>query len=607
MADDGRRRRLSPGGMIGALIAVAVVVVVVVAVASGGGDDDKSSTSTAAPSASKQPAGNSSRANTLVLGQFRPATGKIANPYVQASDALVSDGLHELVFEPLFYVNYQTGQSEPWLATGYKYADGNKSVTIDLRDGVTWSDGKPFTADDVVYTMRQILAAKAPYRAANIQASVKSIKALSPTQVQIQLKAPNPRFVDAELSAYVYTSNFIPLPKHIFQGRNFEKFSFYDLSKQWPIGTGPYRLTTLGPNSSTLTRNDDWWGAKTGFHKLPAPRRVIYTSPGPEDTVVSSLETNKLDYAGESVPSVAGYIAAKKRNPKLINWNGDLGWLDPCPFSLTVNTKHKPWDDPQMRWALNAAIDKDQWSRLFNTPGEPTPARTPYPEYPKLTGLIDANKSLLDQYPTTQHDLDKVAQILQSKGYAKKGDTWVKDGKPLSLQLSIFSAAALGPIWTNAAQLLNQQLKAAGIKVKLEPGDFETVAAARADGKFDAQTWFECGSVTDPWSTLNRYTNAPGNDNAGKWSNAEYDKIVAQMGQLAPGDGQIAGLFSQALKLYLADLPVIPLNQRPEPIVMNESYWKNWPTAKNGYTQPAPWGMNFHQVVMKLAPAGGSG
>jgi peptide/nickel transport system substrate-binding protein len=606
MADDGRRRRLSPGGMIGALIALAVVVVLIVALV-GGGDDDGSTSSTAATSGSKQPPGNNSRANTLVLGQFRPATGKIGNPYVQASDALVSDGLHELVFEPLFYVNYQTGKTEPWLAAGFEYANDNKTLTVDLRDGVTWNDGKPFTADDVVYTMRQILAAKAPYRAANIQASVKSVKALSPTQVEIQLKAPNPRFVDTELSAYVYTSNFIPLPKHIFQGHDFEKFSFYDLSKGWPVGTGPYRLTALGPNSATLTRNEDWWAAKTGLQKLPAPKRVIYTSPGPEDTVVSSLETNKLDYAGEAVPSVAGYIAAKKRNPKLINWNGDLGWLDPCPFSLTVNTKNKPWDDPQMRWALNAAIDKDQWSRLFNTPGEPTPARTPYPEYPKLTGLIDANKSVLDQYPTNQHDLDKVAQVLQSKGYAKKGDNWVgKDGKPLSLKLSIFSAAALGPIWTNAAQLLSQQLKAAGIKVDLEPGDFETVAAARADGKFDAQTWFECGSVTDPWSTLNRYTNAPGNDNAGKWSNAQYDKIVAQMGKLAPGDAQIPTLFSQALKLYLADLPVIPLNQRPEPIVMNESYWKGWPTAKNGYTQPAPWGMNFHQVITKLQPAGGS-
>ncbi|MEN3284043.1 MAG: peptide/nickel transport system substrate-binding protein [Solirubrobacteraceae bacterium] len=606
MADDGRRRRLSPGGMIGALVALIAVVVVVIALVSGGGDDSGTPTK-AASTAGAKPASPTGRAGTLVLGQFRPATGKIANPYVAASDALVSDGLHELVYEPLFYVNYQSGKSEPWLASGYEYSNANKTITITLRDGVTWNDGKPFTSDDVVYTMRQILKAKAPYRAANIQASVKSVKALSPTSVQIELKASNPRFVDTDLSAYVYTANFIPLPKHVFQGHDFETYSFYDLAKGLPVGTGPYKLTSVGPTSATLTRNADWWAAKTGLHPLPAPQRVVYTTPGPEDTTVSGLETNKLDYAGEAVPSVAGYIAASKQNPKLLNWNKDLGWLDPCPFSMTINTTAKPWDDPAMRWALNQSIDKDQFSKLFNTPGEPTPARTTFPAYPKLDALLDANPGLLEQHPTLDHDLAKAGQVFQSKGYSKHGGVWTKDGKPLTLRLSIFSAAALGPIWTNAAQLLNQQLKAAGIKVDLKPGDFDAIVAARTAGKFDAQTWFECGSVTDPWATLNRYTNAPGNDNAGKWKNAQYDKIVAQMGELTPGDPKIAPLYSQAMAIWLKDLPVIPLNQRPEPIVVNRTYWTGWPseTEKDAYTQPAPWGMNFHQVITHLKPAGG--
>jgi peptide/nickel transport system substrate-binding protein len=109
--------------------------------------------------------------------------------------------------------------------------------------------------------------------------------------------------------------------------------------------------------------------------------------------------------------------------------------------------------------------------------------------------------------------------------------------------------------------------------------------------------------VTDPWATLNRYTDAPGNDNAGKWSNAEFEKIVAQMGELPPGDEQIQDLFKQAMEIWLKELPVIPLVQRPTPIVMNQTYWKNWPTAENAYTDPAPWGMNFHQVITQLESA----
>jgi peptide/nickel transport system substrate-binding protein len=601
MAEDGRRRRLSPAGMIGGLIALVVVVLVVVSLASGGdddGDNTKAPTDNAAAAS-----GSTERADTLVLGQFRPATGKIGNPYVQASDALISDGVHELVFEALFYTNYQSGETEPWLAESFEYGDGNKSVTLNLRDDVTWNDGKPFTADDVVFTLEQIKKAKAPYRAANIQAAVKSVKALSPTQVEITLNAPNPRFVQSELSSYVYTANFIPMPKHIFQGKKFDTFAFFDLGKGWPVGTGPYTLTKIDATSSTLTRNEDWWAAKAGVEDLPAPSRVIYTTPGPEDSAVSSLETNKVDYVGQSVPTVAGFISARKQNPNLVNWDGDLGWVDPCPFSLTINTKNKPWDDPDMRWGLNAAIDKDQFSQLFNTPGEPTPSRSTYPEYPQLAELLDANQDLFDTYPTLEHDVSKSDEIFTSKGYTKQDGVWTKDGKPLTLKLNLFNPAALGPVWGDAAQLLNQQFKAAGIKVDLQPGDFNLVASNRAEGKFDAQSWFECGSVTDPWATLNRYTDAPGNDNAGKWSNAEFEKIVAQMGELPPGDEQIQDLFKQAMEIWLKELPVIPLVQRPTPIVMNQTYWKNWPTAENAYTDPAPWGMNFHQVITQLESA----
>jgi peptide/nickel transport system substrate-binding protein len=303
------------------------------------------------------------------------------------------------------------------------------------------------------------------------------------------------------------------------------------------------------------------------------------------------------------VPTVAGFIAARKQNPNLVNWDGDLGWVDPCPFSLTINTKNKPWDDPDMRWGLNAAIDKDQFSQLFNTPGEPTPSRSTYPEYPQLAELLDANQDLFDTYPTLEHDVSKSDEIFTSKGYTKQDGVWTKDGKPLTLKLNLFNPAALGPVWGDAAQLLNQQFKAAGIKVDLQPGDFNLVASNRAEGKFDAQSWFECGSVTDPWATLNRYTDAPGNDNAGKWSNAEFEKIVAQMGELPPGDEQIQDLFKQAMEIWLKELPVIPLVQRPTPIVMNQTYWKNWPTAENAYTDPAPWGMNFHQVITQLESA----
>jgi peptide/nickel transport system substrate-binding protein len=552
---------------------------------------------------------SAARKDTLIIGQFRPPTGKIGNPYVAASDALVSDGIHELVNEPLFYMNYETGKDEPWLATGFKYSNGYKTLTVTLRKGVRWNDGVPFTSQDIVYTLRQIVSTKpTPWRAGNIQASVASVKALGPYAVRINLKAPNPRFVYTDLSMYVYTSNFTPLPAHIFKGKDFKTFTFYDLKKGWPVGTGPYRLTSVGPSAVTLTRNENWWAAKAGFAKLPAPKQVVYTDPGPEDSVVSGLESNKLDYAGEGVPTVAGYLTAKKANGKLENWNGSLGYVDPCPFSLTINTQQAPWNDAQMRWALNYAINKTQLSRLFNNPGPATPAQTTFPAYPAVNNLFSANPSLLKKYPTTLYSPDKTANILKSKGYKQQGGKWVgPDGSPLSIDISIFSPSILGDTWGTAAQLLQQQLASAGITANMQPGDWNVLGTARTPGKptFGGQTWFECGSVSDPWATLNRYTLAPGNDNPSNWTNAKYDALVAKMGTLPPSSPQIPVLFKQAMTIFLQQLPVIPLVQRPEPIVVNNTYWKGWPTAKNPYTEPNPWIMNFHQVVLRLQPAGG--
>jgi peptide/nickel transport system substrate-binding protein len=562
----------------------------------------------ACSSGSTPASGGSGRSQTLVLGVYRPPTGDIGNVYITASDAFVSDGVEELAMEPLFYDNYETGKLEPWLATGYSYSDGYRTLTIQLRHDVTWNDGVKFTSADVVYTMDQIISTQpAPWRAADIQANVASAKALGPYAVQLTLKQPNPRFIDSDMSAYVYTSNFTPLPEHIFKGQNFKTFTDFDLKKGWPLGTGPYRVSAVGASSVTLTRNDNWWAVKAGLATLPAPKQVIYTNPGSEDSAVSGLENNQLDYVGEANISVAGFIAARQQNPKLQNWSGDLGSTDPCPYTLTINTRQTPWNNAQMRWALSYAINKTQLARVFNQPGPPTPAATPFPSFPLLDALVNANSDLLKQYPVDLYSLSREAQILRSQGYKLAGGKWVgPNGQPLSINISIFSPAILGDQWATASQLIQQELATAGITATMQPGDWNAIAAAQGTNghpSFGAQTWFECGSVTDPWATFNLFSNSPSAANPPAWTNASYDSAVAAMGQLPPGSPQIPGLFRQALQVFLQQLPVIPLMQRPDPVVTNTTYWTGWPTASNPYVQLFPWTSFLHQVIGQLRPA----
>jgi peptide/nickel transport system substrate-binding protein len=550
--------------------------------------------------ASEAPSGEATRAETVVVKAFRKPDALIGNHYIASSDALISDGVHQLVNEPLFYFDYAKGDVVPWTAESYEYNADNTEITLHLRNGVTWQDGQPFTADDVVFTLEQIIKADAPYRAANIKASVASATAVDPQTVKITLKAPNPRFVQTDLSAYIYTANFTPVPKHIFEGQDFATFAFYDLAKGEPFGTGPYKLTQIGDDRSVLTRDDNWWGAKTGFAPLPAPRQVIFSLQGPEDTIISELANNETDWAGHYGLSPAGAQTAMGQNPSVQSTSA----FDPCPWSLTVNTKAKPWDDPDMRWALNEALDKNAFSSLFNTPFDPTPARSTFPEFAALTAKLDANADLFTTYPTTELNLDKVSQTLTAKGYTQDGGKWMKDGKPLTIRLSIFDAATLGAVWTTAEQLLVQNLTDAGFTVDSQVGDFGVVLDARTKGTFDIQAWFECGSVADPWATLNRYAGKAGSDNAGGWDNAAYNDLVAQIGKLTPGDPAVDPLFHQALEIWLKELPVIPMAQRPEPILTNTKYWTGWPTDTDGYEIPQAWIMSFHNIVLHLKPAG---
>src|SRR3712207_714818 len=85
-----------------------------------------------------------------INGRIEDPTNFNMTSWTGADRALT--GLHQVLYEYFFYENLQTGEYIPWLAESYEYNADFTSLTVKLRDGVTWNDGKPFTADDVVFT-----------------------------------------------------------------------------------------------------------------------------------------------------------------------------------------------------------------------------------------------------------------------------------------------------------------------------------------------------------------------------------------------------------------------------------------------------------------------
>jgi peptide/nickel transport system substrate-binding protein len=171
------------------------------------------------------------------------------NPYVPTGRR--DHGFHQVVMEPLFILNYETGDIEPWLGESMTANDTLDLWTLKLRDGVTWSDGEAFNADDVVFSI-QLLIDNAPILndSAAMKDWIASVTKVDDLTVEFQLTRPNPRFQLDYFSVRIWGGVNI-VPEHIWNGQDPESFTNYDAAQGWPVFTGPYKLASVSDTEFT--------------------------------------------------------------------------------------------------------------------------------------------------------------------------------------------------------------------------------------------------------------------------------------------------------------------------------------------------------------------
>src|SRR4029450_10235625 len=140
-----------------------------------------------------------------------------------------------------------------WLAESYKYSPDFKELTIKTRQGVAWSDGKPFSAEDVAFTLNSLkeLGGKVQ-RGIEVQRFVESAAATDATTVVVKFKIPAPRFF--YFMTYKYDIGLYIVPKHIFQGQDWTTFRHFDPSKDWPVTTSPWKVAFSSPQQKVVDR-----------------------------------------------------------------------------------------------------------------------------------------------------------------------------------------------------------------------------------------------------------------------------------------------------------------------------------------------------------------
>jgi peptide/nickel transport system substrate-binding protein len=476
----------------------------------------------------------------------------------------------------------------PWLATGYEYNADFTAVTITLRDGVTWSDGTPFTAGDVVYTVK-MLQANAPdlVYAIDMQTWVAEIVATDDLTVDITLTSAHPRFM-TQFFIYHFDKGIILVPEHIWSEQDPKTFTDLDIAAGNPVTTGPWKVVLSEPAQRIFDRRDDWWAAASGFHALPAPERLIVL-PGTDETkMVQMVINNEVDLTIDLRPN--NITAVMQQNPNVSTWTGSeppYGYLDWWPVSLQLNCMQVPFDDPEIRWAINHTINREQIVQFgYQGAGEGTTLVFPrFPAIEAYTSTIQDQFDSIDSF-----DLAKTDEIMTAKGWAKNGDDfWEKDGEVF--KLPIYSLI----LFQDITPLLVEQLRQGGFDSTFEIIVGPEFADAVNGGTVPAWILGHGGGTRGPYETLNlyhsRYSMPIGTraQQPFRWVNEEFDAITDEMSVTGEDDPLIAEQFKEAMTIWIADLPDLPLVQWFHRIPTNTTYWDNFPSAENPYINGAYW------------------
>lgn len=547
--------------------------------------------------------GDIPREKTLIIG-FEGGPAAAPEQAGLNPGSMSSQGHHQVMIESLYYLNYQTGELIPWLAA--EQATWNEDftvVTIPLRDGIKWSDGEPFTAEDIVFTI-EMLKVNPTLSFADRVVDVAKAEAIDDVTLQITLNRTDPRFVVNAFGVRIWGAVRI-VPKHIWEGQDPNTFNNFDLEKGWPVWTGPYKLVKATSTEFVFDRRADWWAAETGFQDLPAPERIIFVEAGPDERKAAALAANEVD--GEPSLRIDTFNTVLEQNPNAIGWTTDPphAWIDPCPGMLGFNTRVAPWDDKDMRWAVNYALSKQEIGDA-QTGGFGQPSPYNFPDYPALQAWLTENQDLLDQYGPTVYDPAKAKTLIESKGYVMGADGFYeKDGERLQVDILFKTEEPILPA------LVVSAFQEVGIDAAPRALAGAAYFDARNTGDFEIETHHvACGSVVEPYDELNllhsRWIVPIGeraSNNIWGWSNAEYDEIVDEMQTIAPGAERQHELFRRALEIRLQELPIISLTQQRRVVPYSTKYWTNWPTAENDYHHPPNWWMNFLMLVVDIEPA----
>lgn len=494
-------------------------------------------------------------ASTLRVGWTSPPD--VMNPFTFTTTS--SNEILWLIYDTLLEYSLKL-EPEPSLAYKHSMSRDGKTFTYQLRKGVTWHDGKPFSATDVKYTF-DIMAKHNLGQAAWSLGDYESATVVNPHQIVIKYKLP--QAFDPALA--------IPIvPEHIWGTMTPNKILSYANSN--PVGTGPYRFKKwVSGQYVQVDRNSKWWGPK------PAAKSIIWNQFENSDVMVQGLASGQLDILTE-VPAVL--------------WNGLKGKPNVLPVEMESFSFHhigfnvsKPSNsrgnplllDKTIRQALSYSLNRGQLVALaLAGKGVPGSVQLP-PSFGRWQEKIPPAKQL-------NNNPAKAKKMLDEAGYKMgSGDVRTdKKGNPLSFRLIAITTTDEDVL---AGQIFVKAAEAVGIKLTLETLDDTTlgnIVYNTHKPNWDIFIWGWDSGTPDPDYLLSvPLTNQIGNNNDVFYSNKKYDALYNQQAVAVNPIKRLA-LVHEMQKLFYDDCAYIVMWYQSKLQAYRTDTWKGWVPTRGG-------------------------
>src|SRR6266498_310663 len=502
-----------------------------------------------------------------------------------------STGTVGLVYETLFLYDPLTDKFEPWLA---EKGDWTNDLTyeVTLRDGLTWSDGQPITADDVVFTINLGKMETVPYH--SMYNFISDVEAVNDKTVRVTFK-------EARYQQWANWIYFNPIvPKHLWDKKTEKDVT--SGANEKPVGSGPYLYETHDQDRMVWKKNDKWWG-RDKLKLDVKPKYIIDVVNSTNEAALGQLLEGGIDLSNNFLPGISTLV---KGGYKLQTYYKDAPYMLAANTTwLVPNTTKAPMNDAAFRRALANSIDLD---KIVNSVyGQIVSKADP-------TGLLPIWDKYIDKSVVSElgpkFDPARAKSMLSEAGYRDtNGDGFVenKDGAPVSLKLATPSGWT---DWNEAARVIVDSAKAAGIQITSETPADTVVQDQRESGKFDLILDNQRQMDNTPWRYYEYVFGLPILDqqttvNYGRYENQEAWDLVNKLDEVKVDD--LAGMnaiTSQLQRIQLTDEPAIPLWYNGLWSQYSNNVWTNWPSAEQGPKfLPTMWRGYLQRGAIKMLAA----